>query len=665
MKKNNFFFAAGIALCLFVTASVLAQIKGTNSRDYYQFPVLPKTNPQKMDMYTVIKDDFWLTLRDNIQLDCSRFYPSEHNVNWANGYPCVIMCHGYGDRKETLQQFAHDQAAYGYVVYTYSMRGQGNSGGLSNLISTTEAQDLIEFVNYVKHDTIPWLDSSKVLIMGGSQGGIIPYMAACNGLKVNSIISALASPQFATSWIENGCIKMTFLWTIEYPSDTARYSAQVARMPSWVYATGVKSDKWDSLAYYLPLNRDFNTLVHNNTVPIMIENSWQDYFFNAKQSIDGLSQLVPFYRTYYGAVMGHGGDTSYTESVWHMNFFNEWFFYYLWGIDNGITTTRPRYHYAFTTYPTNSIGMWTFSHDSTSTWLPSTTNLKLYFNTNNKLTSTQNSSTSSYTTFANNVKNNYSLQTAVNDEFKGTSFNNGFKVASIYFETNPLTAKTKMIGTPSLNLDYKASANICQYNFQIFEIFSNGKQKLVSRLNYTDRKYTANARKTATITGNSHAHIFQAGSKIRIVVTNLDRTPNDTLFLSSNPFVLPVMKNSTNYIYLRNTYINLPILSSQSSPGASLISNDELPQNMLYQNYPNPFNPVTTIKFRVPDNYNGNVLLKVYDIMGREVETLVNQNMTGGIYEVNWNATNIASGTYYYKILAGTESEVKRMMLIK
>ncbi|HEY5536389.1 MAG TPA: alpha/beta fold hydrolase [Ignavibacteria bacterium] len=660
MKIKNPFFVVIIFMCLILISSTFAQ---TNKlRDNYQLPQLPRIGSGPMDpTSTVIKGDFMLTLRDSVQLDCSKFYPSEHNLNWKNGFPCVIMCHGYGDRKETLEQFAHDQASYGYVVYTYSMRGQGNSGGLSNLISITEAQDLIEFVNYVKHDTVTWLDSSKVLIMGGSQGALIPYMAACNGMKVNSIISALGSPEFASSWIENGSIKMTFLWTIGYTPDTARYTPLVTRMSDWVYATGGVSDKWDSLAYYVPLNRDFKNKVSSNQVPMLIENSWQDYFFNARQSIEGLSLLQPFYRTYYGAVMGHGGDTSGVENIWHMNFFNEWFFYYLWGIDNGIIT-RPRYHYAFTTSPTNSKGMWSFSHDSTTVWPPSTTNMKLYFNENKKLTSKQVSDNNIKIDLKNDVKKNYTLQNAVNDEFTGKTFAEGFKVASIYFETVPLTSKLKMIGTPTINLDYSSDANICQYNFQIFEVFSNGIQKLVTRVNYTDRKYTKNLRKAKLINGNAHAHIFQSGSKIRVVVTNLDWTPNDSLFLGTNPFALPVMTSSNNSVYLRNTCINIPVMSSQNS---LIVLKNELPEKMLYQNFPNPFNPTTTIQFKVPDNYSSNVTLKIYNLVGREVAILINQNLTSGIHEVIWDATNIASGVYFYKITAWNVSEVKKMTIIK
>jgi len=280
-----------------------------NGLDSYQLPKLPMI-PGKLSPgpYNVIQQNFNITLRDNVILDCSKFYPDTNNIFLPNGYPGVIMVHGYGDSKLTLAGFAHDQASYGYSVYTFSMRGQGNSGGLSNLISITEAQDLIEFVNYVKHDQTSRLDSSNVLIMGGSQGGIIPYMAACNGMKVKTIISALASPIFASSWIDNGSIKMTFLWTISYTPDTARYSPLVTAMQNWVYSSAM--DKWDSLAYWVPKDRDFVNQVSQNTVPIMLENSWQDYFFNAYGNISTIPILTSPKRYYFGGVQGHGGDTS-------------------------------------------------------------------------------------------------------------------------------------------------------------------------------------------------------------------------------------------------------------------------------------------------------------------------------------------------------------------
>jgi hypothetical protein len=88
----------------------------------------------------------------------------------------------------------------------------------------------------------------------------------------------------------------------------------------------------------------------------------------------------------------------------------------------------------------------------------------------------------------------------------------------------------------------------------------------------------------------------------------------------------------------------------------------------LYQNYPNPFNPSTKIKFSVPFVGNGrdrSVELKVYDVLGRLVATLVNQPLAPGTYEVDFNGTNYPSGVYFYKITANEFSESKRMILMK
>jgi hypothetical protein len=83
----------------------------------------------------------------------------------------------------------------------------------------------------------------------------------------------------------------------------------------------------------------------------------------------------------------------------------------------------------------------------------------------------------------------------------------------------------------------------------------------------------------------------------------------------------------------------------------------------LQQNYPNPFNPSTTIRFSLPKS--GYVTLKVYDILGREVETLVDGNRTAGAYSVEWTPKNLASGMYLYRIEAGAFSEVKKLLLVR
>jgi hypothetical protein len=83
----------------------------------------------------------------------------------------------------------------------------------------------------------------------------------------------------------------------------------------------------------------------------------------------------------------------------------------------------------------------------------------------------------------------------------------------------------------------------------------------------------------------------------------------------------------------------------------------------LYQNYPNPFNPTTNIKFDLPRNVF--VTLKIYDILGREIITLVNQKMEAGPKIVPFTPTNLASGIYFYRITAGDFTDVKKLVFIK
>ncbi len=83
----------------------------------------------------------------------------------------------------------------------------------------------------------------------------------------------------------------------------------------------------------------------------------------------------------------------------------------------------------------------------------------------------------------------------------------------------------------------------------------------------------------------------------------------------------------------------------------------------LSQNYPNPFNPTTKINFAIPKQ--GLVTMKIYDVLGREVRTLVNEVKQAGNYTVDFNASEFASGVYFYKLTSGDFSDIKRMILVK
>jgi len=156
---------------------------------------------------------------------------------------------------------------------------------------------------------------------------------------------------------------------------------------------------------------------------------------------------------------------------------------------------------------------------------------------------------------------------------------------------------------------------------------------------------------------------------------NSDGTP-DTTFAAGGKIIVNLNNDSgTHYITKCIPLQNGDILVA-GSDGDFLIA--KLTQNptgidddnfnqpdkfVLHQNYPNPFNPSTTIKFQIPES--GFISLKVYDILGNELTTLVNEEKPSGSYEVEFNAVELSSGIYFYKLQASSFVETKKMILIK
>jgi hypothetical protein len=149
--------------------------------------------------------------------------------------------------------------------------------------------------------------------------------------------------------------------------------------------------------------------------------------------------------------------------------------------------------------------------------------------------------------------------------------------------------------------------------------------------------------------------VFEMGNDRRYV-KNIGIDP---LFSASGP---------TNCLHTLKGCVIDGVLYGDTSviSGIKPISNQIPSEFRLYQNYPNPFNPVTKIKFDVPSvETHCHASLQIYDMLGREVATLVNQELKPGTYEVEWDAANYPSGTYYYKLTSGDYTETKKMVLLK
>jgi hypothetical protein len=137
-----------------------------------------------------------------------------------------------------------------------------------------------------------------------------------------------------------------------------------------------------------------------------------------------------------------------------------------------------------------------------------------------------------------------------------------------------------------------------------------------------------------------------------VATAALKAAPSDPLDLDGNPVMLAAATSP------RFTLIIDPASSTSVDRGPETVGRMELEQN-----YPNPFNPTTVIGFQL--SVAGQATLKVYDVLGREVAVLVNGPMSAGAHSVTFDASNLTSGVYMYKLEAGGMSMTKRMTLVK
>jgi len=109
---------------------------------------------------------------------------------------------------------------------------------------------------------------------------------------------------------------------------------------------------------------------------------------------------------------------------------------------------------------------------------------------------------------------------------------------------------------------------------------------------------------------------------------------------------------------------NWPNLNESLSNVTSVFGNQTIRKEFkLFQNYPNPFNPGTNIKYSVPEN--GFIKLAVYNLIGEEVNVLVNGQVNAGFYEIEFDAALLLSGIYFYQLRASSFVETKKMVLMK
>lgn len=150
-------------------------------------------------------------------------------------------------------------------------------------------------------------------------------------------------------------------------------------------------------------------------------------------------------------------------------------------------------------------------------------------------------------------------------------------------------------------------------------------------------------------------------------VPNFSLVTNNMLgiavFQNSVPCIVDINNDNDKDLFLGNTKGGLYFYENWDVFGIQQIGS-EIPSSFsLGQNYPNPFNPSTNVKFQIPNA--GFVQIKVYDLLGKEIAVLVNENLSAGVYKADWDASAYPSGVYFCRMTSGEFTETRKMVLVK
>ncbi len=219
--------------------------------------------------------------------------------------------------------------------------------------------------------------------------------------------------------------------------------------------------------------------------------------------------------------------------------------------------------------------------------------------------------------------------TSIDDQSKFTFTN---AVISSLFTNAPLPVElnsfTAVAQKTSIKLQWKTATEVNNYGFNI-------ERRIINN----DLSATSNWMKIGFVKGNGTINSPHSYSYTDANVSS-----------GTYAYRLKQIDNSGAYKYSQEVQVSIAV------PKAFV----------LRQNYPNPFNPTTTISYDIPGTETQHtVSLRVYDILGKEVATLVNETKEAGSYQVTFDASKFASGIYFYKLQAGNFTSVKKLVLMK
>lgn len=588
--------------------------------------------------------DTVIVMRDGVTLDATLTLPL--STPPVLGFPGIVLIHGYSGSKDDMQVIATLLASRGYASLAYSVRGQGNSGGLSTTSGPVERMDLGEVIEFFRG--FRDIDSSRIGVAGGSQGGIHSWMAAVYRMPgVRAVAPVLATPRFASDLVPNGCVKRGLVQELTLGS--VRYS------PIWEKAKEyIIQNLYDSLLT-LTRERDLDHLVDSVEVPVFQGLGWADELFPANAGISAAAQLsgrgIPIW-SYYGT-NGHGEDQDLGETIFVLGKTTEWFNH--WLKDSALA----RADVPLVFYADDRPG---WPHHETSEWPPQPAGtLRLYL-TGQGL-STAFPTKADVLPFSLDYDTSYTAIQAWDDKYQGPRFQNAFHPSPIRLVSPQLLDTTEVTGIPKAHLLVSGDMPDFQSHIRLYDVSDSDTGlvwRMLSRGTAGTRGAPPYSVRQIDIECQAFSHFIPSGHRLGVEISSLD------LAGTGEAHIIPYFHSTQSSLMTSDTYpsfVDIPIVGLVPIVGVHEPTAVTSTTSLLFPNYPNPFNASTTIRFAVarPSQVN----LTVFDALGRAVATLVDGPAAPGEYIARFDGDRLATGVYFCQLVAGSEISVRKILLLR
>lgn len=524
--------------------------------------------------YELERSDFFITMSDGVKIDCLRLTPiaPEEEIP-ENGWPAVIFIHGAGGSKNASMSndpgfgsppknfTCSDIAKWGYVVLSYSVRGQGNSEGYGRVADPRQVEDVSEIMTWLCNN--PAVDKNNIACLGGSQGGCTTWMAAINDDRFKTVVPIAAAVDFYQMTHPQGCVhitddptgvlKLTMYAVFVSAVEAAGHSMNETQMAELAQemTAGITETGLETVKEYYRARSPYENM-DRIKCPVFVMGGWYDFIFTADHTIWLYQHLNTTKKMYIGGGY-HFGDGSTEEDDFRNKVTMDWLDYWLKGIDNGvmddpIVYSIPPY------WPGTTSGEWI--HKYSDVWPPeSTKEIKFYLHADGTLSENAPAQDETTKTFV----NTYATEGLAVDSIVGMvpvpnqiqpTLTSSLDTAS--YASDPLERDVELTGTAILDLNISSTGS--EYNLapMIWEVCEDGSVVFVMRGAYRVSDASAGETKYTSFSPFPFSHTFRKGSRIQVTISNVDF-----------PLFMPCRMPSINTIYhdaARSSSITIPFV---------------------------------------------------------------------------------------------------------